>query len=425
MKTKRVLMVAFEFPPSNGASVQRIMSIYNQFASDGWEVDVLTMHPKAYADGNTSGGKELTPEQTHGKIMRPMAYDVLRDLAWKGKYIGCLMSPDRWGLTWVPNAAWVIRNYLKDSGAPDLIWSSAPVASVHAVGYIAHRLSKAPWMADYRDPLPHTHVKGLPWYQEKPQQWIDKWVCDFAAKKTFATSSMMDIYTNKQGFNSKDCSVISNGFLQSNFDQALNLEVDTSLFRAERFSLYYSGVLYDHGRCPRDVFKAVKKWNDMNPNMLVEVVFQGVLDSDSYKAMTVECGVENDVVFLGKTSYLQSLKNMQHADALLLIQDELFKNQIPGKVYEYLNTKLPILVKAPLDSATGLQVHDFDGVAVAEKGEDIFLALSRIVAMGHCHQRPQQAKQHLSRESQARKVVDIANALIGVPGNKQTAQSDA
>lgn len=45
---KTLLMVAFEFPPSNGASVPRIESFYRYLKKWGWRVVILTASEQAY-----------------------------------------------------------------------------------------------------------------------------------------------------------------------------------------------------------------------------------------------------------------------------------------------------------------------------------------------------------------------------------------
>ena len=48
--SKTILMVAFEFPPSNGASVPRIESFYRYLKAWGWQVIVLTAKHHAYVN---------------------------------------------------------------------------------------------------------------------------------------------------------------------------------------------------------------------------------------------------------------------------------------------------------------------------------------------------------------------------------------
>ena len=101
---KKVLMVAFEFPPCNGASVQRIFSVYKGFIEHGYDVDVVTAKPHAYA--KTSNDLfETIPSEQLSRIHRTMALDAQRHLSIKGKHIGVTATPDRWAITWVPSAS--------------------------------------------------------------------------------------------------------------------------------------------------------------------------------------------------------------------------------------------------------------------------------------------------------------------------------
>ena len=95
IKQRRVLMVVFEFPPSNGASVQRILSVYKGYLNAGYIVDVLTVHPFAYENVQPMSS-DLLPENPHGQIMRVPALDALLQISVKGKHIGSLAYPDRW-----------------------------------------------------------------------------------------------------------------------------------------------------------------------------------------------------------------------------------------------------------------------------------------------------------------------------------------
>jgi hypothetical protein len=53
---------------------------------------------------------------------------------------------------------------------------------------------------------------------------------------------------------------------------------------------------------------------------------------------------------------------MTQANALLLIQDSRFNKQIPGKVYEYLRTQKPILLKADITGETFKLTSKFEAV---------------------------------------------------------------
>jgi len=409
---KRILMVAFEFPPSNGASVQRIISFYRQFIESGWDVDVLTVDPRAYA--NISEGSELgLPMSENGHWIRPRAYDVQRDLAWRGKYIGSMMTPDRWGLTWIPNALMAINKHVKEH-KPDVVWSSAPIPSTHYIaGKIAGKIG-VPWVADYRDPMPYLHrpqTKWLNWVHKK----IDSMVVGGATHLTYATEGNQGLYIDE--FSNTDVKskseVIANGFSEMNFQNLPSPLPENKIFDNNCFSLYYAGVLYPDGRDPLPLFKALSKAiKDSGTN--VEIVFQGAGDGASFDDEINKLGLKESVKFVDGVPFEQALCNMCQADALLLIQDEKFNNQVPGKVYEYLRTNNAVFLKTPSNSATCKETNGYDNVWHGYSEEELYQALCDMISnyneSGKNLSSKRDVSQH-SREGKAERLVDICLTL--------------
>jgi|TARA_B110000196_G_scaffold315232_1_gene324540 hypothetical protein len=409
---KRILMVAFEFPPSNGASVQRILSFYRHFIDSGWDVDVLTVDPRAYA--NTAKGSDADlPMSENGHWIRPRAYDVQRDLAWRGKYIGSMMTPDRWGLTWIPNALMAINKHIKKY-KPDVIWSSAPIPSTH---YIAGKIATktgVPWVADYRDPMPYLHrpqTKWLNWIHKK----IDSMVIKNASYLTYATEGNQGLYISE--FNNdkvkEKSEVIANGFSEMNFKNLPSPLPESIIFNKDCFSLYYAGVLYPDGRDPLPLFNALSKVIK-NDNINVEVVFQGAGDGSSFNGALADLGLTDNVKFIDGVPFEQALCNMCQADALLLIQDEKFNNQVPGKIYEYLRTNNAVFLKTPSDSATCKEADGYSNVWNGYSEDELYAALCDMIAKYnksdknlHCDR---DVSQH-SREGKAARLLDVCCSL--------------
>jgi hypothetical protein len=69
---------------------------------------------------------------------------------------------------------------------------------------------------------------------------------------------------------------------------------------------------------------------------------------------------------------------MTQANALLLIQDSRFNRQIPGKVYEYLRTGKPLLVKADPIGETAKLVSKFEGVSLGYEEQSMHSHLLNI-----------------------------------------------
>ncbi|HSQ81014.1 MAG TPA: glycosyltransferase, partial [Casimicrobiaceae bacterium] len=146
---KRVLMIAYHFPPLAGSSgIQRTLRFVQHLPAFGWEPAVLTADPRAYE--RTS--EDLDAEVPDGvQVERAFALDTARQLSIAGRYPGFLARPDRW-MTWqyaaVRSGMKLIRRW-----RPDVIWSTYPIATAHVIGSVLHRRSGLPWIADFRDPM--------------------------------------------------------------------------------------------------------------------------------------------------------------------------------------------------------------------------------------------------------------------------------
>jgi len=346
--SKTLLMVAFEFPPSNGASVPRIESFYRYLKAWGWNVIVLTAKPHAYTNINTE-----YKDNSDDIIYRTTALDVQRQLSFKGKYLEVMATPDRWGLTWIPSAIVKGRKLVKQY-KPDVIWSSSPIPSTH---YIANHLSQkfnTPWVADYRDPYHYMNGSAGKWL-DKFHKKIDQTTLKNASHITFATTGVKNLYVDKyKALIEKKNTVIENGYDEANFEKLQTLKDKSTPFDDSKFTLYYSGVLYQNGRDPLPVFEALsalKKQNKISDNNF-ELIFQGAGDGKEFEQVINDLNLQNIVRFISPVPFINALNNMINSSALLLIQDERFNKQIPGKIYEYLRTGKPLLVKADIKGAT-------------------------------------------------------------------------
>jgi glycosyltransferase involved in cell wall biosynthesis len=373
--SKTLLMIAFEFPPSNGASVPRIESFYRYLKQWGWKVIVLTAKPHAYVN------KDNTYEdKSDDLIFRTTALDVQRQLSYKGKYLEVMATPDRWGLTWIPSALIKGKELVK-TYKPDIIWSSSPIPSTH---YIANKLSKksnTPWVADYRDPFHYMNGTAGKWL-DRFHKKIDQTTLNNASHLTFATTGVRDLYVNKYKslINAKS-TVIENGYDEANFEKLKGIKDTSTPFDDNKFTLYYSGVLYPNGRDPVPVFEALSELKSQNKisEQNFELVFQGAGIGEEFKKVLTQLNIQNLVKFIEPVSFIRALNNMTQADTLLLIQDKRFNKQIPGKVYEYLRTNKPMLVKADPDGETAKLAMQFEGVELAYARNSLTLSLQKFI----------------------------------------------
>lgn len=141
---KRILMVAYHFPPLAGSSgIQRTLRFVQHLPSLGWEPLVLSADPKAYEQVSN----DLLPDVPADTVVRrAFALDTARHLQVAGRYLGWMARPDRW-ISWKFAG---VREGLKliERFKPDVIWSTYPIATAHVIASTLHRKSGIPWIAD-------------------------------------------------------------------------------------------------------------------------------------------------------------------------------------------------------------------------------------------------------------------------------------
>ena len=167
---KRVLMVAYHFPPMSVSSgIQRTLRFAQYLPEFNWEPVVLTAHPRVYSGVSPASLAEVPPRL---QVRRAFALDAARHLSLRGAYPQWLAVPDRWSSWWlgaVPAGLALARQWKFD-----VIWSTYPIATAHLIAYTLHRLTGIPWVADFRDPM------AQPGYPANPlgipaADWCSAW----------------------------------------------------------------------------------------------------------------------------------------------------------------------------------------------------------------------------------------------------------
>src|SRR4051812_4300835 len=122
---KRILMVAFHFPPMRGSSgIQRTLRFAKFLPEFGWDPIVLTARPHSYPETDDANLADVPKTIC---VHRAWGLDAARHLSIRGRYPTSLASPDRWKSWWlgaVP-AGYRLARRVK----ADVIWSTYPIAT--------------------------------------------------------------------------------------------------------------------------------------------------------------------------------------------------------------------------------------------------------------------------------------------------------
>ena len=339
---KRILMIAYHFPPLAGSSgIQRTLRFVQHLPSLGWQPLVLSADTRAYE--KTSD--DLMADVPAGTVVRrAFALDTARHLQFKGRYLGWMARPDRW-ISWKFDA---LRQGLKliDEFKPDVIWSTYPIATAHVIASALHRKTGIPWVADFRDPMAQ---EGYP---ADPATWqcYKKIETDAAAHASFCvftTPGAARIYQQRYPAAADRMVVLENGYDEESFAAVVPQSIagngaDTG---KQPLIMLHSGIVYPSERDPTQLFIALgrlKAEGTLTPADL-QIRFRASVHDNLLQSLAQTHGAQDFIELCPPISYREALAEMLSVDFLLVLQASNCNAQIPAKIYEYLRAGKPIL----------------------------------------------------------------------------------
>ena len=376
---KRVLMIAFHFPPQRGSSgVQRTLKFAQYLPAHGWQPSVLTAAPRAHAVQAPDQLGEIAPELT---VRRAFALDSARHLAIRGRYPGLLALPDRWISWWLGAVPAGLGMIWRER--PAVIWSTYPIATAHLIALALQRLSGLPWIADMRDPMIDDEYPRTP-LARRAASWIEARTVARCARVVCTTPGALQAY--RQRYPQIPASrfvLIENGYDEENFAGAAQVAAPPRAPGAP-FVMLHSGIIYPSERDPGPLFAALAAL--LADGRICGVPFKLVLRAPVHDAFLNQLiaahGLQGVVEVAPHLPYREALAEMLSADALLLLQAANCNHQIPAKLYEYLRAARPLLAltDGAGDTASALRAAGIDSIGPLDSKEGIVAALGSFMA---------------------------------------------
>ena len=407
---RRVLMIAYHFPPLQGGSgVLRTLGFARHLPEAGWQPLVLSASAGAYAQKGQleAGDCQLT-------VRRSVALDAARHLSLRGRYPACLALPDRWSSWWlsaVPAGLALIRRY-----RPDAIWSTYPIATAHLIGLSLHKLSGLPWIADQRDPMLDDSDPQAP-YPPNPRvhrlhRWIEQRIAAKSAAIVCTTPGALAAHRRRLAqVEAGRFHLIENGYDEAGFDRANCAPAG----HRSRFLLLHSGVIYPSERDPQALFEALGRLR--RDGVLAAHNFQLVLRATGHDAwlatLLAKYGITELVTLAPLLPHQEALREMQSADGLLLLQAANCNDQIPAKLYEYLRCRRPVLALTDLagDSAAKLRLCGIDTIGQLASCSDCARALLRFLELARQGRAPLASPSSIALQSRQARSHALAAVL--------------
>ena len=355
----RVLMVAFHYPPCVGSSgLQRSLCFSKYLPKFGWDPIILSAHKRAYAQ---TGKEQLCDIPSSVLVERAFALDTARHLSLGGRYLCQMALPDRW-ISWVlgavPAGLRLIRQH-----KPKVLWTTYPIASAHLIGYVLHRLTHLPWVADFRDPMTEGDITSSTRFPSdrnvwQMNRWIERKVIEHCCRAVFVTSSARQMYFERYPQLANDRSmVIPNGYDESKFSAAEGLVSSRTDYK-EKLVLLHSGALYPGvgDRHPGVFLSALA--NLVREGLLspsrIKVVLRATGYDDEYRELIRQNSLGDIVSLEPAIPYQNALAEMLTVDGLLVFQGSNCNPNIPAKLYEYFRARRPIFAMIDIKGDTAM-----------------------------------------------------------------------
>lgn len=380
MPNKKILVIAYYFPPLGGAGVQRVLKFVKYLPEFGWEPVVLTVKEISYLARDGTLLEELSPGR---KVVRTGSFDPHRIIYLVKRFFGVknqasqnrqlaqpfsklrflkwLFIPDS-KIGWFPLALWKGLSLIRERKI-DLIFSSSPPVTAHLIGYWLSRMTKKPLVLDFRDPWnlsADTYPAAL---HKKLNQVLERKVLRQAKGIVAVNQFLADELRTKSL--AKETEIITNGFDSADFEK---LEVHSS----SKFEIVYSGT-FNRLNDPRPFLRAFSELVSQNQEFAEQSIFTRVglvLDWD-WTSLLREYKLGGNVNSVGYLPHRQSLEYLLKA-ALLLVTTtgqrgaELIST---GKIYEYLAARRPILAIVPEKGAAAKLIREHQAGVVVDPGD--------------------------------------------------------
>lgn len=356
----KILIITYYWPPSGGAGVQRWLKLTKYLNLLNHEIHVITVKEEfaSYFQLDQKLSLEIASEikihktnsfepikiysKLFGKSKVPVAgFSNVNNNSIFQKFINFTRSnffiPDpRKG--WNKFALSKAKEIIKEHNIRTVITTSPP-HSTQLVGLKLKELfgPKINWFADLRDPWTDIYYYKLlqhSFISNALNKRLERIVLEKADKIVTVGEKFKQDFLNKSTkiFDEK-ISVITNGFDKDDFD---NVVVNKD---PEIFKVTYTGSMSDHYE-PIVFFKALKSLILNYPNQKIQFEYYGKISSNLQDQIIKL--IENHATFYNEVGHNEIIKIMKEANLLLLVTQGN-DGTIPGKTFEYLATKNPIL----------------------------------------------------------------------------------
>jgi glycosyltransferase involved in cell wall biosynthesis len=392
---KKVLIITYYWPPSGGGGVMRWLKMSKFLPGFGWQPIIYTPE-----NPDSSVTDKSLLDEVHQDILELKTpiwepYNFYRKLTgkksdekfkagyiseassgnWKNKLSvfirGNFLIPDPRKF-WIKPSIKYLTKYLKENKI-DAIVSTGPPHSMHLIALGLKKKFDIPWIADFRDPwtnIDFYEKLRLTKWADKRHHKLEKQVLKNADHVVTVSPSWK---TDFETLGNRKTELIYNGYDPEDFN---NLKQTKDEF----FTITHFGA-FNSDRNPHSLWTALQNVALENPDFSKKLRIQLVGQTDESILNSIKKNqLEKNLVVHPFLPHKEGLKLLANSSLLLLPINDApnVKGILPGKMYEYMALRRPIIAFGPTkadyakivsETGTGkcFDFEDSEGIEMALK----------------------------------------------------------
>jgi len=350
---KKVLIIAFYWPPSSGSGVQRWLKFSKYLPENNWQPIIVTpalsyyyQEDASYKDDIHEKTKVVHIPQRKRKslfywLFKTLNKDRKQGIPTTKKGSNFLNK----SLIWIRvnlvipdlKVFWILDSkkeilQLVEHEKPDAIVTTGPPHSIHFAGNYIRKSFNLPWIADFRDPWSdwdiyhHFNISRL---SKNIHKKLEKGVLDNASSVITVSQYWVDKLSKKT---STPVIKITNGYDPEDFKDYQNSP-------SQKFKISYFGVLDKYRMIP-EFWTALNELSIENPILWsdLEIYMRGIIDAEIKDHINQYTGLREKVFIGDYIPHDQLVQELNESWVLLLILYDApnTAGTLTGKLFEYL-----------------------------------------------------------------------------------------
>ena len=374
--SRRVLVVAYYFPPMGLSGVQRTLKFVKYLPQFGWHPTVLTVEPRGYYAKDDSLLHELegrdvrivrTPGAGPGRLFHRREI-VSIPPEWLRKLLSMasdsVFIPDN-KIGWRRKAVKTAVELHRETPF-DLVFATSPPFTDLLIGASIKARIDRPLVFDYRDPWADYPFKFYPTpFHRMRNIALERRALRASSHVVTTSRRVKELLIKRYRFLTyHDVDIIPQGFDPADYRQVSGGTGSTtrkSRKKAEKMKVAYAGVFWED-RIPDYFLQAFHDLLKEKPKLRghIEAVFIGNFRDENMKVVR-RLELTESVRVTGYLPHDECVRELLASDVLWMISgDDL---GTPGKLYEYIGARKPILGCVP-EGFLRNQVEEAGGIAV-------------------------------------------------------------